>query len=155
MERPTPPMSDRGRKGAAVALLLLASAAAGAGLWLKGTSSPGKEEVERAAERARARNQQALASVSRGLETRVAEASRIPQLLGALEAGDAKTLQDFLDDEESWAEVRRSFPLGAVVSENRVLGRLGATVALAGLPLVESARGRGPASGLVGDEDRT
>jgi hypothetical protein len=149
-------MNDQGRKGAAVALLLLASAAAGAGLWLKGRQgTPATAELERSAGRARARNQQALAAVARTLETRVAEASRIPQLLGALESGDAKTLQDFLDDEDSWAEVRRSYPLGAVISENRVLGRWGAAVDLGGLPLIEGARGRGPSSGLVAAEDRT
>jgi hypothetical protein len=139
-----------------VALLLLASAAAGVGLWLKATASPGGAEVERAAERARDRNQQALAAVTRGLEVRVADARRIPQLLGALAAGDAQTLQDFLDDEESWAEVRRTFPLGAVVSGSGVLlGRWGAPVEVAGLPLIERARIRGTASGLVGNGEQT
>jgi C4-dicarboxylate-specific signal transduction histidine kinase len=112
-------MSDRGRKRAAVVLLMLASSAAGLGLYLNAAATPSRDEQQRSAEQARTRNQQALASVARRLTGQVAEASQVPQLIAALDSEDAKTVQDLFDDEESWAGVRRSFPMGAVVPTTR------------------------------------
>jgi hypothetical protein len=148
-------MNEVARKRGASLLLMLASAAAGVGLYLKAASTPSRVEQDRAAAQARDRNQQALASVARRLSARVAEASQVPQLIAALESEDAKTVQDLFDDEESWAGVRRAHPLGAVVSDDKVLARWGAQPPLRALPLLEEARAGGAGWGLVSDQDRS
>jgi hypothetical protein len=144
-------MSEGGRRNAGGILLLLGLAAAGGGILWKRMAPTGAGELALAADAARTRNQQALQIVARRLEPQVLEATRVPELVAALDTQvDQKTLQDIIDTEESWAAVRRSFPLTAVVAGGRVLTRsVGPGEDLASHALVKAVRTEGWAAGLV------
>ncbi len=144
-------MNDGGRPRLGLALLVAGLAAAGAGLgWLL-AAGPDATALEATARQVRVRSQQALAAAARTLEPRVVEAAQLPELVAALDAQvDDKTLQDLIDDEESWASVRRTFPLQIVFSGERTLARSGPPAQPPALPpLFEKARLSGAASGLV------
>ena len=109
-------MSERGRTRLGITLLFAGLAVAGADLGWRLTADPAAGAAEGAAQQAQARNREAMAALARALEPRVQQASRLPELVAALDTQvDDKTLQDIVDTEESWAELRRAFPLQAVI----------------------------------------
>jgi tRNA A-37 threonylcarbamoyl transferase component Bud32 len=148
-------MSERRRSPVPFVLFALALGASGLGIWVKSAATPAGPVLDEAGKLARAHAQQAIEGFVRGLEPHAIAAAGVEKILNAVDDHvNEQTFQDLLDDEEWWERYRRAFAISAVVVGPTVMARRGpATYALAGSPLVEAARQREVASGLVADGD--
>jgi tRNA A-37 threonylcarbamoyl transferase component Bud32 len=137
------------------ALILIGLIVGAAGLVIRARSPNAPPPLDAAAETAHGRVEQALRARARALEPAAAEAARVPELVASLNMGaDRVTTQDLLENEDWWSRFRSRFAFTAVVADT-TLALLGpGTGNVASSPIVQDARARGTASGLLAGDGR-
>jgi len=137
------------------ALILIGLIVGAAGLVLRARSHSAPPPLDAAADAAHGRVEQALDTQARSLEPSAVEAARVPELVAALKMGaDRVTAQDLLENEDWWSRFRARFAFTAIV-EDTTLAVLGpGTRNVAESALVQDARARGAASGVLPGDGR-
>jgi tRNA A-37 threonylcarbamoyl transferase component Bud32 len=110
--------------------------------------------LDGAARAAVAETREALLGFARELEPRAKQAAAVPELIHALDVAenDATTFQDLFANEDWWRPYRTPPSFSALVTSTKVLATVGSgELDLVEADLVERARDKGLASGVVGD----
>src|SRR3954464_6960698 len=137
------------------ALILIGLIVGAAGVVLRARTHNTPPALDGAADAAHARVEQALRAQARALEPSAAEAARVPELLAALKMGaDRVTAQDLLENEDWWSRFRSRFAFTAVVGDTTLAVLGPGTGNLVEGAIIQEARARGAASGVLPGEGR-
>src|SRR4051812_19775020 len=104
----------------------------------------------------RGRAEQALTTAARALEPKAMAASRLPEIVSALDLdADVHTFEDLLENEDWWARYRSQFALSGLVTGAGAVATIGSGgVELGGATAVRQAREAGVASGVAAAQGR-